>query len=96
MGSVSAGTLVLQDVEPVQGGLGGDLVGLALVAEAGVADLDVEVLFDAVALQGRADREADLVGAGQGAARDALGDLLKVALGRGQQLFALARALGGD
>src|SRR4051794_20537314 len=46
-----------QDVEAVELGLGGDLAGLALVAEAGVGDLDVEVLLDAVALQGGADGE---------------------------------------
>ena len=40
-----------QHVDAVEGGLGVDLVGLALEGEAGVGDLDLEVLADLVALE---------------------------------------------
>ncbi len=92
----SRGNARAQDVEAVERGLGRDLGGLARVTEAGVRDLDLEVLLDAVALERRADREADLVGALKRAALDALLDLLEAALGRLQQVLALAGALGGD
>ena len=57
-----------QHVDPVQRGLGFDLFDLALVGEAGVGDLDREVLLDLVALERGADRQPDLVSAVKGAA----------------------------
>jgi hypothetical protein len=52
-----------EHVEAVERGLGGDLLRLAPVVEAAVGDLDLEVLFDAVALERGADGQPDLVGA---------------------------------
>src|SRR4051812_6425539 len=80
----------------VEGGLGRDLLGLAREGEAGVGDRDGEVLFDAVALERRADREPDLVGARERGALDTLADFGETALGRLKQLGAFALSLGGD
>ncbi len=82
-------------VDPVERRLCLDLFGLA-VGEDGVGDLDLEVLLDSVALQRGPDLKADLIGAGKRAALHTRGDLRKAALGRGQQLLALARPVGGD
>ena len=87
-----------QHVDAVERGLGFDLFGLALVGEAGVGDLDVEVLLDLVALERRADREADLVGAAKRAALDALGDLCSprsVAASSSSRLRARSAATSG-
>jgi hypothetical protein len=54
------------------------------------------VLFHPVALHGGADGQADLVGAGERAVRDAVGDCVQGAFGGAEQLAALAGALGGD
>ncbi len=84
-------------MEAVQGGLGGDLLGLALAGECGVGDRDLEVLFHAVALQRGTDREADLIGARKPPGGHVLSvDVLKVALGRGEQLAAGAGTLRTD
>jgi hypothetical protein len=54
------------------------------------------VLADPVALDRWSDREADLIGAEEGAVRDAVRDRLQIGLGRGEQLLALAGALRAD
>ena len=73
-----------QDVEPVQRRFRGDPGCVASVSERGVGDLYLEVLAHPVALQRRADRQADLVGPRQGAVRDAVSDLGEVGLSRVQ------------
>ena len=59
------------DVEAVERGLGGDLVGLALVGEVAVGDLEFEVLGDLELVDDAPDALADLAGVGvaQAAAR---------------------------
>jgi hypothetical protein len=58
--------------------LGLDLLGLALVGEAGFGDLDLEVLFDPVAFERGPHFERDLGLAGKRARLHALRDRLQV------------------
>ena len=51
-------------VDPVERGLGGDLLGLALVCERAVADLELEVLGDLVFVDHATDALADPAGVG--------------------------------
>ena len=57
-----------QHVDAVEGGFGVDLGLLAFDGQAGVGDGDLEVFADLVVVDLFADRDPDLVGAGQGAA----------------------------
>ena len=73
-------------------------LGLAGEAEAGVGNVEGEVLGHLVLVEHGADREADF---GFAAQRLALaghggGDAGEVALGGGEQILALAGALGGE
>jgi hypothetical protein len=84
------------DVDAVQRGLGGDLGMAAGPGNAGVGDLQVEVLGDLEAAQHLAHPHADLGGTGQLACLDQAGDLVELGLSGGQQLGALSGALGGQ
>src|SRR3990172_5251966 len=89
-GKVTLGDAGAQDVDAVERCLGGDLLLLAGEGEAGVGDLELEVLADAPAVPDLADCEPDRALAGEGALRDAGPDLGERALGRGEQVVALA------
>ena len=85
------------DIDPVTGCLGGDLGGLAGEAEVGIGDVEIEVLGHFIPVDHRTDRQRDLGGATQRIALAGDGglDAGEIALGGGQQVFALAGALGG-
>jgi hypothetical protein len=87
----------VRTAEAIERRLGGDLGGLAGEGEARVVDLEGEVLGHLVLVEDGADREADLGGAPQrrALAGDRGRDAGKLALGRLEQLLALAAALGG-
>ena len=85
-----------EDVEPVEGGLVRDLLESAGERERLLADLDREVLLDAVAVDGGADRERDLGGAGERARAHTLADRLERLLGRLQEVFAFAASFRAD
>ena len=100
MVSCSAGAGGAQHVEPVERGLGLDLLGLALVGEGAVGDLELEVLGDLVLVDHAPDALPDRAGVGvvqaTAGVRDRCCDLVQFALGRGEQVLALARALGSE
>ena len=86
-----------EHVDPVERGLCLDLLGLALVGEGAVCDLGLEVFGDLVLVDHAADALPDLAGVGvlerSAWPFDHLADLVQLALGRGQQVFAFAGAL---
>src|SRR5271165_1454546 len=67
-------------------------------AEAGISDVEIEMLGHLVFVDDFADRERDLGGAAQRItfARDGVLDAAEVALGGGQQILALTAALSGE
>src|SRR5262249_34906999 len=79
-----------EQVDAVEGRLGRDLVLLAREDEAGIGDLELEVLSDAPAVPDRADGEPDLGLALERALLDAGLDLGERALGGLQQVVAFA------
>ncbi len=85
-----------QHVEPVEGGLGVDLVLAALDGQAGIGDGEAEVLGGLVCADHLAGGEADRVRAAQPPGRHAGGEGGEQLLGGGQQVGALAGALGGQ
>jgi hypothetical protein len=85
-----------QHVEPVQGGFGVDLSLSAPRREAGVSDVDVEVLAGLVLPDHLAHGDPDRPGAGESARGDASGDWGQELFGGGQQGRALAGAVGGQ
>jgi hypothetical protein len=85
-----------QDVDPVEGGLGGDLVLLAPVGEAVVLDLELEVLTHLEAVPDLADGEPDLRFAPERSRLDPRLDRGQFALGGGEQLLTAAAPVVGD
>ena len=83
-------------VDPVEGGLGGDLVLVAAPGEAGAGDLGDEVLGDLVLADDLADPIPDLVRVLQPPGVDRCRDLGQVRLGGGEQFLALAGPVGGQ
>ena len=85
------------DVEAVERGFLGDVAHFAHGGEAGIGDVDLEVLGHLVATEHLADGDADLVLAPQGPTRAprGRGDLGEGALGCLEKLAALAGALVG-
>ena len=86
------------DIDAVGRRLGGNLGGLACKAEGGIGDVEIEVLGHLMLVDHLADRECDLGGAAQRIALSDDGrlDAGKVTLSGGEQVFALAGALGGE
>jgi hypothetical protein len=82
-------------VDAVERRLPLDLLALAAEVEAGVGDLDLEVLLEAPAVPDRTDGEPDFGAARERAPLDTRGDLFEGALGGLQELLALAGALSG-
>src|SRR5450759_1440602 len=83
------------DVEPVQGGLGGDGFGVAGEGERVVGDGQGGVLGHLVAADDLADPDPDLPGAGQAPGNHGGGDLGQLGVGGGQQCQAFTGPLGG-
>ena len=88
-------------VEPVQGGLVGDLLAVALVGEGAVGDLNGEVLGDLVFVDhapgALADRSAGIRGTqGSAGSGDHRLDLVELGFGSGEQLCAFAGSLSRD
>jgi len=84
------------DVEPIEGGLGGDGLGAPLIAEGPLRDDELEVLGHLVAVLDPADPHPDGRGAAQRPACHGGGDAREVGLGGDQQRLALARPLRGE
>src|SRR5207344_3292680 len=93
---VAGGDAGAQHVDAVEGGLGGDGVLVAGVADAVVADVDGEVLGDLAAVQDPVGPHGDLVLAVQRPAGPCAGrgDLAQVSLGGSEQRFPLAGPFG--
>src|SRR3972149_1877762 len=85
-----------QDVEPVEGGLGGDRGLLARVAEGALADRELEVLGHLRPIEDPPDPQADRRRAPEAAPLDLVDDALELPLGRAEQRVALSRPLGGE
>ena len=83
-GEFALGDAGAEHVDAVERGLGGDLVLLALEAEGGVADLDLEMLAHPPAVPDLADGEPDRRLAGKRALVNPVLDLAQGALGRGE------------
>src|ERR1035438_4708441 len=81
-------------VDPVEGGLGGDLLLVAAPGEGGAGDLGDEVLADLVLADHLPDPYPDLVRVLQPAGGHRRPDLGEVGLGGGEQVLALAGPLG--
>jgi len=94
-GGGQAGT---DDVEAVEGRLSGDFVGLAGDGEAGVGNIEGEVLGHFVLVEHGADLQADFGFAVQrlAFADHRGGNASEVALGSGEQILALAGTLAGE
>ena len=86
------------DVDPIEGGLGGDLVLVAAKAERVVCDVEDEALGHLVVIDHLADPQPDLVLASQRAALAAAchRDRFELSVGRGQQRLAFACPLLGQ
>ena len=85
-----------QHVEPVEGGLGADLVLPPCHGQAGIGDGDLKVLAGLVLADHLAHLDADVRGAGQPPGGHAGGDGGEQFLGGGQQVLPLAGAVGGQ
>src|SRR5271165_5606518 len=94
----SGGQAGAHDIDAVEGRLGGDGIGLAGEAEAGVGDVKGKVLGHLVVVEHGADLEPDFGLAAQrlAFAGDGGSDAGEIALSGGKQILALARALGGE
>ena len=94
-GGGQAGT---HDVEAVECRFHGDFIGLSGEAEPGVGNVEGEVLGHLVLVEHGADLEADFSFAAQrlALAGNGGGNASEVALGGGEQILALAGALGGE
>jgi len=86
------------DIEAVGCGFGGDLIVLAGETEAGICNIEAEVLGHLVLADHGADLQRDLGGASQRSALalDGRLDAAQIALGRLQKFQTLAFALGGE
>ena len=82
----------MDDLESVESGFPGNVFGVAGVDEGGVADLVVPVVLHPEPVDGLIDPDADLGGAAEGSAIDALADGSELGFGRLQQGFAVVGA----
>ena len=85
-----------QHVEPVQGGFGVDLVLPSFDGQGGIGDGNGEVLAGLVPADHLADLDPDGPGAGKPAGGHAGDDGGEQFLGGGEQVFAVAGAVGGQ
>jgi hypothetical protein len=85
------------DIRPIGCRLGSNFGGLSRKAEGGVGDRQIEMVFHFV-VEHRTDRKRDFRGAAQRItlAADGSLDAAEALLGRRQQFFTLAAALGGE